>query len=99
MLLLNFSFLIEGIRFFRYKFCTGDSCSVLFLIHDEYGIGLNVDFPNKCTSLCSKLFICVCRDRCLHSSLGDVSSFAGKNFIICGISTVVFRIINSSDVF
>ena len=59
MLPINFSFSIEGIRFFRYKFCKGDSCSVLFLIHDEYGIGLNVDFPNKCTSLCSKLFICV----------------------------------------
>ena len=59
MLLLNFSFSFEGISFFRNKFCTGDSCSVLFLIHDEYGIGLNVDFPNKCISLCSKLLICV----------------------------------------
>ena len=35
----------------------------------------------------------------LHSSLGDVSSFARKNLIFCGISTVVFLFINSSDVF
>ena len=37
----------------------------------------------------------------LHSSLGDVSSFARKNLIFCGISTVitVFLVINSSGVF
>ena len=33
-----------------YSLCLGDFCCVLFLIHDEYGIGLNVDFPNKSTS-------------------------------------------------
>ena len=31
----------------------------------------------------------------LHSSRGDVSSFARKNFIFLGISTVVFRVNNS----
>ena len=34
----------------------------------------------------------------LHSNRGDNSSFAIKNFIFCGISTVVFRVSNSSCV-
>ena len=34
-----------------------------------------------------------------HSNQGDVSSFARKNLIFCGISTVVFRVSNSSGVF
>ena len=44
MLSVNFSLLIKLKKFFRYNFCLGDFCSVLFLIHDEYGIGLNVVF-------------------------------------------------------
>ena len=28
---------------------TGEFCCVLFLIHDEYGIGLKVGFPNRST--------------------------------------------------
>ena len=35
----------------------------------------------------------------LHCNLGDVSSFARKNFIFCGISTVVFLVNNSGGVF
>ena len=35
----------------------------------------------------------------LHSSRGDVSSFARQNLMFCGISTVVFRVSNSSGVF
>ena len=36
----------------------------------------------------------------LHYSRGEISSFARKkNLIICGISTVVFLVINSGGVF
>ena len=35
----------------------------------------------------------------LHSNRGGNSSFAIKNFIFCGISTVVFRVSNSVCVF
>ena len=35
----------------------------------------------------------------LHYYLGDVSSFAKKNFIFCYISTVVFLVNNSGGVF
>ena len=35
----------------------------------------------------------------LHSNYGDVSSFARKNRIFCGIPTVVFLVNNSGGVF
>ena len=37
------SFSIKGNRSFLYDCCLIGFCCVLFLIHDEYGIGLNVD--------------------------------------------------------
>ena len=50
MLSVRFSFSIEGNRFVLYNFCLTVFCCVLFLIHDQYGIGLNVDFPSRSTS-------------------------------------------------
>ena len=35
----------------------------------------------------------------LHSNRGHVSSFARKNFIFCGFSMVVFRVISSAGLF
>ena len=35
----------------------------------------------------------------LHSNRGEVSSFARKNLMFCGISTVVFLVSNSGGVF
>ena len=35
----------------------------------------------------------------LHCNLGQVSSFARKNLILCGILTVVFLVYNSGGVF
>ena len=35
----------------------------------------------------------------LHSSRGDVSSFARNNFIFCGVFTFVFRVSKSGGVF
>ena len=35
----------------------------------------------------------------LHSNCGEVSYFARKNLILCGISTVVFLVNNSGGVF
>ena len=35
----------------------------------------------------------------LYCNLGDVSSFARKNFIFCGIPTAVFLVNNSGGVF
>ena len=35
----------------------------------------------------------------LHCNFGEVSSFARKNLIFCGISTVVFLVNNSGGVF
>ena len=44
---LNF-FLIKANRSVLCIFCfKKGGCYVLFLIHDGYGIGLNVEFPNK----------------------------------------------------
>ena len=43
---LGFLFLFKGIDLFYEIF----DVFVLFLIHDEYGIGLNVDFPSRSTS-------------------------------------------------
>ena len=34
-----------------------------------------------------------------HSNSGEVSSFARKNLMFCGISTVVFLVSNLGDVF
>ena len=34
-----------------------------------------------------------------HFNRGDISFFARNNFILCGISTAVFRVSNSSDAF
>ena len=46
---VKFSFSKKGNRFFHYNFRLGEFCCVLFLIHDEYGIGLKVDFLNRST--------------------------------------------------
>ena len=45
ILSVRFSFSIKGNRSVLYDFCLIGFCCVLFLIHDEHGIGLNVDFP------------------------------------------------------
>ena len=50
ILSVRFSFSIKGNRSFLYNLCLTDFCCVLFFIHEEYGIGLNVDFPNKSIS-------------------------------------------------
>ena len=47
---VRLSFSIEGNRSVWYGFCLIGFCCVLFLIHDEDGIGLNVDFPSRPTS-------------------------------------------------
>ena len=44
-------FSIKGNRSVLYIFGLIGFCCVLFLIHDEYGIGLNVDLPSRSTSL------------------------------------------------
>ena len=43
-------FSIKGNISVFYDFCLIGFCCVMFLIHDEYGIGLNVDFPSRSTS-------------------------------------------------
>ena len=50
ILSFGFSFSIKGNRSFLYNFCLIGFCCVLFSIHEEYGIGLNVDFPSRSTS-------------------------------------------------
>ena len=50
ILSVKFSFSTKGNRSLLYIFCSRGFCCVLFLIHDEYGIGLNVEFPYKSTS-------------------------------------------------
>ena len=47
---MRFSFSIKENRSFLYSFCLSGFYCVLFFIHDEYGIGLNVDVPSKSTS-------------------------------------------------
>ena len=47
---VRFSCSIKGNRYVLYDFCLIGFCCVLFLIHDEYGIGLNVDFSIISTS-------------------------------------------------
>ena len=47
---VRLSLSIEENRSFLYNFpLNGFSC-VMFVIHEEYGIGLNVDFSSKSTS-------------------------------------------------
>ena len=50
ILSVRFSFSIKGKRSVLYKCCLIGFCCVLFLIHDEYGIGLKVDFSSRSTS-------------------------------------------------
>ena len=47
---VKFSFSIKSNRSVLYIFCLRGFCSGLFLIHDEYGISLNIEFPKKSTS-------------------------------------------------
>ena len=47
---LRFSFSIKGNRSVLYEFCLIGFCCLLYLIHDEYVNGLNVDFPSRSTS-------------------------------------------------
>ena len=49
MLSVKFSFSIKGSRSVLYFF-SGGFCCVFFLIHDDYGIGINVEVPNRSTS-------------------------------------------------
>ena len=44
------SFSNNGNGSVEYIFCLSGFCCVLFLTHDENGIGLNVEFPIKSTS-------------------------------------------------
>ena len=51
VLSIRFSFSSKGNRSVLYFFfCSSGFCCVLFLIHDEYGIGLSVEFLNKSKS-------------------------------------------------
>ena len=50
MLSVRFSSSSKKNMFFPCNFCYGDFCCVLFLMHDECGIRLNLDFRNKSTS-------------------------------------------------
>ena len=50
LLSVRFSFSINWNRSVLNIFYLSGFCCVLFLIHDEYGIGLNVEFPNRSTS-------------------------------------------------
>ena len=50
MLSVKFSFSIIGNRSVLYIFCLNGFCCVLFWIHDEYGVGLNVGFLKSSTS-------------------------------------------------
>ena len=50
ILSVKFSISIKGHRSVLYIFCLSGCCCVLFLIPDENGIGLNVEFPKKSTS-------------------------------------------------
>ena len=50
ILSVRFSFSIRRNRSVLYDFCLIGFCCVLFLIHDEYGIGLNVYFLSVSTS-------------------------------------------------
>ena len=50
ILSVKFSFSIKGNISVLYIFCLSGFCCVLFLIHDEYGIGLNVEFPKRSIS-------------------------------------------------
>ena len=50
ILSVRFSFSIKRNRFSLYNFSLTGFCCVLFFNHEEYGIGLNVDFPCKSTS-------------------------------------------------
>ena len=47
---VKFSFSIKGNISVLHDFCSIGFCCVLFLIHDEYGIGLIVDFSCRSTS-------------------------------------------------
>ena len=48
--LVRFYFFIKGNRSILHLFCLSGLCCALFLIHDEYSIGLNVEFPIRSSS-------------------------------------------------
>ena len=50
ILSVRFYFSIKKNRSVSYDFCLIGFCLVLFLINDEYGIGLKLDFPTRSTS-------------------------------------------------
>ena len=50
ILSVKFSFSINGKKSFLYEWCFIRFCWVLFFIHCEYGIGLEVDVPSRSTS-------------------------------------------------
>ena len=50
ILSIRFSFSMKANKSVLYDFGLIGFCCVLFLIHDEYGIGLNVDFPSRSIS-------------------------------------------------
>ena len=49
----------------------------------------------------SKVFICLVSESVfyVYFHCGDLSSFARKNFIFCGVAKVVFRVTSSAGVF
>ena len=50
ILSVHISFSIKMNRSVLYIFCVSGFCCVLFLILDEYGIGLKREFPKRSTS-------------------------------------------------
>ena len=50
ILTVRFSFSFKVNWSVLYIFCLSCICCVLFLIHDDYGIGLNIEFTNRSTS-------------------------------------------------
>ena len=101
----DFHFLLKGIGLSCIFFCLSGFCCVLFLIHDEYGIGLKAEFPNRSTSKWQsesngyqcKLFICAWSTSVftayLHSNLGDVSSFVRSFFYFVVFLLLFFLLI------
>ena len=102
-----FSFSFKGKRSFPFVFSLNGLCCVFFLIHDECGTGLNVEFPisllrndysgNQILIVSVVTFFSALLGSIFtaysHSGHGDFSSFARNNFIFCGISTVVFLVL------
>ena len=110
ILSVKFSFSIREKKSVLYNFCLSGSCCVLFLIHDEYGIGLNVIsllhgeyFGNLdiTKSVVNYLFVNDQRQLLLHICILIVVMFrhSQENLIFWGISTVVFLVKSSGGVF